>query len=58
MSNNKPIPVQMDETDVLKWGDLFTIAVDKTAKNWQMVDGKTFIAVRPTGLAELEGGCE
>ena len=41
----KPIPVQMDETELLKYGDIFTITPDKSAKNWQMVDEKIFIAV-------------
>lgn len=38
-------PVRLEETDKLKHGEVFTIAVDKTAKNWEMVDNKTFIAV-------------
>ena len=41
----KLLPVMMDETENLKWGDVFTIGVDKSAKNWQMVEDKHFIAV-------------
>lgn len=31
-----------DETEFLKYGDVFTVGVDKTARNWQMVDNKKF----------------
>ncbi len=42
----KPIPIIItEETDNLKYGDIFTITPDKMAKNWRMVENKVFIAI-------------
>lgn len=37
MKNKKLFPVMGEETPDLKYGDIFTITADQTARNWEMV---------------------